>query len=160
MFQLATSDQDAFQFCRRERLVVERDVFGPSCASGRGDTLGGGGAPDRHVRNSGEEEPVAFYHRDGKARAGRAARIAVESTLFGGRPAIGGGRNGSTAPGVGPPFPHRNTTQAGFTRSLARLGAQLTAYVSAWRQATGETPARSGIFGVRDLQVEWKEGDQ
>jgi hypothetical protein len=37
---------------------------------------------------------------------------------------------------------------------------QLTAYVSAWRQATGKTPARSGILGVRDLQVGWKEGDQ
>ena len=66
---LLSADQDAPQLRRRERLVVERGVFGPSCASRRGDTLGGGGAPDRHVGNSGGEEPIAFYHRVGKPRA-------------------------------------------------------------------------------------------
>ena len=68
---LLSADQDAPQLRWRERLVVERDVFGPSCASRRGETLGGGGAPDSHVRNSVGEEPVAFYHRVGKGRAAR-----------------------------------------------------------------------------------------
>ena len=55
----------------RDQLVLERDVLGANRLGRQGRTLGGGRTPDRHVGNSGEEEPVAFYHRVGKGRAAR-----------------------------------------------------------------------------------------
>ena len=55
----------------RDWFVLERDVLGANRLGRQGRTLGGGRTPDRHVGNSGEEEPVAFYHRVGKGRAAR-----------------------------------------------------------------------------------------
>jgi hypothetical protein len=53
----------------RDWFVLEQDVFGANRLGRQGRMLGGGGAPDRHVGNSGGEEPIAFYHRVGKPRA-------------------------------------------------------------------------------------------
>jgi hypothetical protein len=48
--------------------------------------------------------------------------------------------------------------EGGVAELVERHGAQLGAYVHAWRTATGETPTRAGIFGVRDVQIRWKKG--
>ena len=63
-------------------------LFAPPCAARRerARIAGWRQSPDGHVRNSSEEQPIAFYHRVGKARAFHAAGIAAESARFGTAP--------------------------------------------------------------------------